>query len=401
MRTLLNNGCALAYVNSVGEPLADKIPDYMGLEVSLPKLVCRNSFDLTLNYKRIGIASALNSKVAVYREIERPVTSRFKVFGKLTIICSDESLNSISDILDLAMKNEIDTEVCKVIKDILGENFKVTSNMYYFNVDISGMAFGANNTKGVGDDIDSIVYEYLHSRYMHLLLFDNWMYSKQFVGLNKYVCDMLNKNSKEVLEHLASLGVRLFDGTCGDAIKAHLGSSFSLSDKRDGYNFYPKIRGRLPRLVEYYSQEVSNGVITKDRITEMFTKIADKIASEVMNLVEPNDYGLGMSEECSGIMCDYNLDFAVAFGYARYIFNGGDNGLLFSEYMRETVEKYKDDANTSLLKFVDILHTSYRNNKLDIENKFDLTVDGDEIIAKFKSAGVLEPKNLVFTYSFK
>ena len=44
MRTLLQNGCALAYVNSVGEPLADKIPDYMGLEVSLPQLVCRNSF---------------------------------------------------------------------------------------------------------------------------------------------------------------------------------------------------------------------------------------------------------------------------------------------------------------------------------------------------------------------
>ena len=338
MRTLLNNGCALAYVNSVGEPLADKIPDYMGLEVSLPKLVCRNSFDLTISYKRIGIASPLNSKFVVYREMERAVTDRFKPFGKLTILCSEESLNSVSNILDLNMKNEIDTKVCKVIKLVLGKNFKVTSNMYYFNVDISGMAFGNSDTKGVLEDanaLDSTVYEYLHSRYMHLLLFDNWMHSKQVVGLNKYVCDMLNKNSKEVLEHLASLGVRLFDGTCGDAIKAHLGSSFSLSDKRDGYNFYPKIRGRLPRLVEYYSQEVSNGVITKDRIPEMFKSIADEMASEVMDLVKPNDYGLGMSEECSGMMCDYNLDFAVAFGYARYIFNGGDNGLLFSEYMRE------------------------------------------------------------------
>lgn len=130
MRTLLQNGCALAYVNSVGEPLADKISDYMGLEVSLPKLVCRNSFDLTIKYKRIGIASALNSKFVVYREIERAVTDSFKPFGKLTIICSEESLNSVSNLLDLNMKNKIDSKVCKVIKHVLGDKFKVTDSMY-------------------------------------------------------------------------------------------------------------------------------------------------------------------------------------------------------------------------------------------------------------------------------
>ena len=402
MRTLLNNGCALAYVNSVGEPLADKIPDYMGLEVSLPKLVCRNSFDLTISYKRIGIASPLNSKFVVYREIERAVTDRFKPFGKLTIICSEESLNSVSNILDLNMKNEIDAKVCKVIKSVLGNEFKVTDSMYYFNVDISGMAFGNSDTKGVGDDaFDNIVYRYLHNRYMQSLLLDNWVYSKHHSDESKHICNNFKNSSKEALEHLKGLGVKLSSGAYGSKEVAYLNSAFYLTDIREDYNFYPKCESYVPRLVKSYKEEVDSKVITKDRITKMFKSIADEMASEVMDLVKPNDYGLGMSRKSMSMMCDYNLDFAMAFGYARYIFSNGRNVEIFNDYMREAIEKYKDTANTYLLEFVDIIRTSYRDNKLDIGNKFELEEDGNVVKAKFKSAGVLEPKYLKFVYDLK
>lgn len=264
------------------------------------------------------------------------------------------------------------------------------------------MAFGNSDTKGVGDDaIDEIVYGYLHNHYMRSVLLDNWIYSKHYYNESKRICNNFKNSSNEVLEHLKSLGVKLSSGAYGSKEVTYLNSAFYLTDTREDYNFYPKCESYVPRLVKSYKEEVDSKVITKDRITEMFKSIADKMASEVMDLVKPNDYGLGMSRKSMSMMCDYNLDFAMALGYARYIFSSGKNVEIFNEYMREAIEKYKDTASSYLLEFVDTIRTSYRDNKLDIGNKFELKEDGNVVEAKFKSAGVLEPKYLKFVYNLK
>lgn len=137
-------GCALVFVNSPKKAISKEVSDFYGLEVTLPNLVCKESFDILLRYQRIGIVNLPDkSKVLAHKPVERFIFKGFKAFDNVTIVCSAASSGSLSNLFDTTKENKLDVKVAAVIKGLLGNEFKLGKEMCYFNVDISEMKFGS------------------------------------------------------------------------------------------------------------------------------------------------------------------------------------------------------------------------------------------------------------------
>ena len=161
-------GCALAFVDSPKKALSKEVSDFYGLEVTLPNLVCKESFDILLRYQRIGIVKLPDkSKVLVHKPVERFIFKDFKSVGSITVVCSTSGSGRLSKLFDTTKANKLDVKFAAVIKGLLGNEFKLGKEMYYFNVDISEMKFGSK--KGIAfqdmddDTISKMIYDYLEA----------------------------------------------------------------------------------------------------------------------------------------------------------------------------------------------------------------------------------------------
>ena len=71
MKALQDAKCAIINVDETEKSLAKGIASFCGLEVALPRLICKDSYDLMLDYKRVGIAKLQNKNFIIYKDIYR------------------------------------------------------------------------------------------------------------------------------------------------------------------------------------------------------------------------------------------------------------------------------------------------------------------------------------------
>lgn len=397
MKTLQDAKCAVVNVDETEKSLAKGIASFCGLEVALPRLICKDSYDLMLDYKRIGIAKLKNKNLIIYKDIYRYITKNFKTKANLTVVCAKESLSTLGNIIGNNANSVIslDKRVGSVIKSLLGDKFNTSNEMVYFNVCIDNIPFGSSSNKHTIYDSDNnfqdMQYRYFKNRYIADILYSYW--NKYFRGGEDDVNERfseLYKSKSPLLEKLKSIGVDLGYGCLKEEVPARP-SIFELYDTRGDFSFFAFGKTYYTEMAQVKAETY---VLDKSDIDKMFTRIGEDMLDEITD--EPAS-GLkiakGMSDDESGLVCAYELEYAAAFAFCRRIFKNGssDNKFILNNYLRDKYEEHNELANDALLEVLNLMYNSLTSDgKIAVGNNFEIEKVGKIWKLSGENSGFME-----------
>ena len=398
MKALQDAKCAIINVDETEKSLAKGIASFCGLEVALPRLICKDSYDLMLDYKRVGIAKLQNKNFIIYKDIYRYITKNFKAKANLTIVCTKESLSTLGNIIGNNTNSAIslDKRVGSVIKCLLGAEFNTSDEMVYFNVCIDNISFGSSSNKlPIYDDKNNnfwdMQYRYFKNRYIADILYSYW--NKYFRGGEDDVNERLSelyKSKSPLLEKLKSIGVDLGYGCLKEEVPARP-SIFELYDTRGDFSFFAFGKTYYTEMAQV---EAETYVLDKSNIDKMFTRIGEDMLDEITD--EPAS-GLkiakGMSDDESGLVCAYELEYAAAFAFCRRIFKNGsrENKFTLNNYIRGKYEEHNALANEALLEIVNLMYKSLTSDgKIAVGNNFEIEKVGKIWKLSGENSGFME-----------
>jgi len=350
-------GCALAFVDSPNKAISKEVSDFYGLEVTLPNLVCKESFDILLRYQRIGVVRLPDkSKVLVHKPIERFIFKGFKAFGDVTIVCSAASSGSLSKLFDTTKANKLDVKVAAVIKGLLGNEFKLGKEMFYFNVDISEMEFGSK--KGIAfqdmDDnsVSKMIYDYLEAYIKREMIDGIWTDSG--VRDKENIHPMYLNKSKDALDLLRTKGVNLESGIVGKPTSLKCNNNIlSIRDKDFPFNFHmTKYTGYIKSAKFRMETTKAFNIDDEKVVDEIVNYVSEKMDYEITELGECENYAYGMSDSDQQIYCFYGAHREAACTCLGYIFNGSRNMPLLNNYFRKKLNTYTETANSTYLRIL-------------------------------------------------
>lgn len=326
MKALQDAKCAIVNVDETEKSLAKGIASFCGLEVALPRLICKDSYDLMLGYKRIGIAKLKNKNLIIYKDIYRYITKNFKAKANLTVVCAKESLSTLGNIIGNNANSVIslDKRVGSVIKSLLGDKFNTSNEMVYFNVCIDSIPFGSSSNKHtICDDNDfwDMQYRYFKNRYIADIIHYYWNYhfKEREDDVNEKFSE-LYKSKSPLLEKLRSVGVDLGYGRL-ESVEPSGGSLFRIYDNRGAFEFYAKGKNNY---INNCRKRAETYVIDKSDIDKVFTRIGEDILDEITEIgvieTEGPPIADNMSDDASGLMCLYELEYGAALAFCRYIY---------------------------------------------------------------------------------
>ena len=364
-------GCALVFVDSPKKAISKEVSDFYGLEVTLPNLVCKESFDILLRYQRIGVVRLPDkSKVLVHKPVERFIFKGFKAFGDVTIVCSAAGSGSLSKLFDTAKANKLDVKVAAVIKGLLGSKFKLGKEMCYFNVDISEMKFGSKNGVAFQDmddnSVSKMIYDYLEAYIKRDMIDGIWADSG--VRDKENIHPMYLNKSKDALDLLRTKGVNLESGTVGKPTSLKPKTNIlSIRDKDFPFNF------RMTKYTGYiksakFRMETTKAFNIDDEkiVDEIVNHVSEKMDYEITELGEYENYAYGMSDSDQQIYCFYGAHREAACTCLGYIFNGSRNMPLLNNYFRKKLNTYTETANSTYLR---ILASFYKGGQSLTDHK--------------------------------
>lgn len=351
-------GCALAFVDSPKKAISKEVPDFYGLEVTLPNLVCKESFDVLLRYQRIGIVSLPDkSKILVHKPVERFVFKDFKAVGNITIVCSVASSGSLSKLIDTTKSNRLDVKVASVIKSLLGNKFKLGKEMCYFNVDISEMKYGSKKGTAIEEmDYNSaskMIYDYLEAYIKRDMIDGIW--SDSGVRDKENIHHMYSRKSKSDLDLLRSNGVDLESGIIGKPVSLQCKENIiSVRDKAFPFKF------RMTSYSGYLASTMlrDEALDSEKTIEDILDYVSSKMDYEITELGILNNYAVGMSDDDQRIYCFYGANREAACACLGYVFEDSKNKSVLNNYFRNKLNDYTETANTTFLRILDSLYKS-------------------------------------------
>lgn len=399
MKTLQDAKCAIVKVDETEKLLKNGIPSFCGIEVALPSLICRDSYNLMLDYKRIGIVKTHSKNYIVYRDIYRYITKDFKTEEVFTVVCSKESLQALGGIIgnDTDCVMPLDPRVGGVIKSLLGDKFNATDNMCYFNVYVDGIPFGSSSNKSTIYDTNNnfwdMQYRYFKNRYIADII--HFYYDKYFGGGKDDVNERfseLYKSKSPLLEKLYSVGVDLGYGRLESDIPGKR-NLFKIYDIRGDFKFFAYGKNDY---INNCRKKAETYVLNKSDIDRMFARIGEDILDEITETVEPvrgQTIADDMSDDASGMMCLYELEYAAAFAYCRYIFNDGspENKFKLGNLCRDKYEEHNELATEALLEIVNLMYNSLTpDGKIAVGSKFNIRNSGNNWVLSGENCGFME-----------
>ena len=351
-------GCALVFVDSPKKAISKEVSDFYGLEVTLPNLVCKESFDILLRYQRIGIVNLPDkSKVLVHKPVERFIFKGFKAFGDVTVVCSTSGSGSLSKLFDTTKANKLDVKVAAVIKGLLGNEFKIGKEMCYFNVDISEMKFGSK--KGIAfkdmddDSVSKMIYDYLEAYIKRDMI--NGIWTDSGVRDKENIHPMYLSKSKEALDLLRNKEVNLESGIVGKPTSLKLKTNiFSIRDTDFPFEF---------RMTPYHCHILSSKfrpetLDSEESIENILDYVSKKMDYEITERGGFKEYAGGMSDSDQRIYCFYSAHREAACSCLGYIFNDSKNISLLNNYFRNKLNTYTETANSAYLRILASLYKS-------------------------------------------
>lgn len=398
MKALQDAKCAIVNVDENEKSLAKGIASFCGLEVALPRLICKDSYDLMLDYKRIGIAKLKNKNLIIYKDRYRYITENFNTKANLTVVCAKESLSTLGNIIGNNDNSVIslDKRVGRVIKSLLGDKFNTSNEMVYFNVCIDNISFGGSSNKlPVYDDKNNnfwdMQYRYFKNRYIADILYSYW--NKYFRGGGDDVNERfseLYKSKSPLLEKLKSIGVDLGDGCLKGEYPSQL-SAFKIYDTRGDFEFYATGKSYY---IDSCRNKTETYVLDKSDIDKMFNRIGEDILDEITD--EPAS-GLkiasGISDDAGGLVCLYELEYGAALGFCHKIFKNASSGNKFTlnNYLRDKYEEHNTLANDALLEIVNLMYNSLtEDGKIAVGNNFEIEKVGKIWKLSGENSGFME-----------
>lgn len=397
MKTLQDAKCAVVKVNETEKSLAKGIDSFCGLEVALPRLICKDSYDLMLDYKRIGIVKLQNKNFIIYKDIYRYLTENFKAKANLTIVCTRESLSTLGNIIGNNTNSVIslDKRVGSVIKSLLGDEFNTSDEMVYFNVCIDNIPFGSSSNKHTIYDSDNnfwdMQYRYFKNRYLADIIHYYWIY--HFKGREDDVNEKfseLYKSKSPLLEKLKSIGVDLGYGSLKEEVPARP-SIFELYDIRGDFEFYATGKSYY---IDSCRNKTETYVLDKSDIDKMFNRIGEDILDEITD--EPAS-GLkiasGISDDAGGLVCLYELEYGAALGFCHKIFKNASSGNKFTlnNYLRDKYEEHNELADDAILEIVNLMYNSLTaDGKIAVGNNFEIEKVGKIWKLSGENSGFME-----------
>ena len=396
MKTLQDAKCAIVKVDETEKLLINGVPTFCGIEVALPSLICRDSYDLMLAYKRIGIVKTHSKNYIIYRDIYRYITKNFKTEEVFTVVCTKESLSALGGIIgnDTDCVMPLDPRVGGVIKSLLGDKFNATNDMCYFNVYVDNLPFGSSSNKSTIYDIDDFLdmqYRYFKNRYTADIIDYYWSY--HFKGREDDVNERfseLYKSKNILLEKLKSVGVDLGYGCLKAEVPDRLGV-FELYDIRGEFKFYATGKSYY---IDSAINKAENYALDKNDINKMFTRIGEDMLDEITD--EPAS-GLkiakDMSDDESGLLCAYELEYPAGLSYCHRIFRNGssDNKFILNNYLRDEYEEHNALANDALLEIVNLMYNSLTpDGKIAVGNNFEIEKVGKIWKLSGENSGFME-----------
>ena len=397
MKALQDAKCAIVNVDENEKSLAKGIASFCGLEVALPRLICKDSYDLMLDYKRIGIAKLKNKNLIIYKDRYRYITENFNTKANLTVVCTKESLSTLGDIIGNNTNSliNLDKRVGSVIKSLLGDKFNATNEMVYFNVCIDNIPFGSSSNKHNIYDSDNnfqdMQYSYFKNRYIADIIHYYW--DKYFKGGEDDVNEKfseLYKYKSPLLEKLKSIGVDLGYGCLKEEVPARP-SIFELYDTRGDFSFFAFGKTYYTEMAQVKAETY---VLEKSDIDKMFTRIGEDMLDEITD--EPAS-GLkiakGMSDDESGLVCAYELEYAAAFAFCRRIFKNGsrENKFTLNNYIRGKYEEHNTLADDAILEIVNLMYKSLTSDgKIAVGNNFEIEKAGKIWKLSGENSGFME-----------
>lgn len=400
MKALQDAKCAIVNVDETEKSLAKGIASFCGLEVALPRLICKNNYDLRLDYKRIGIAKLQNKNFIIYKDIYRYLTKNFSTKAVLTVVCTKKSLSTLSSIVGNNANSVIslDKRVGSIIKSLLGDEFNTSNDMVYFNVCIDSIPFGSSSNKHTIYDSDNnfwdMQYRYFKNRYIADILYSYW--NKYFRGGEDDVNERfseLYKSKSPILEKLKSVGVDLGYGRL-ESVEPSGGKLFRIYDTRGTFKFIAKDKNNY---ITNCRKKAETFVIHKSDIDKMFTRIGEDILDEIteVGIIETEGPPIAdnMSDDDSGMLCLYELEYAAAFAFCRHIFknSSSENKFKLNNYIRDKYEEHNVLANEALLEIVNLMYNSYTTDgKIAVGNGFNISKSGGYWILSGENCGLME-----------
>lgn len=397
MNVLQDAKCAIVKVNETEKSLANGIASFCGLEVALPRLICKDSYDLMLDYKRVGIAKLQNKNFIIYKDIYRYLTENFKAKANLTIVCTRESLSTLGNIIGNNTNSVIslDKRVGSVIKSLLGDEFNTSDEMVYFNVCIDNIPFGSSSNKSTIYDTNNnfwdMQYRYFKNRYLADIIHYYWSY--HFKGREDDVNEKfseLYKSKSPLLEKLRSVGVDLGYGRLKEEVPAR-SSIFELYDIRGDFEFYATGKSYY---IDSCRNKTETYVLDKSDIDKMFNRIGEDILDEITD--EPAS-GLkiasGISDDAGGLVCLYELEYGAALGFCHKIFKNASSGNKFTlnNYLRDKYEEHNELADDAILEIVNLMYNSLTSDgKIAVGNNFEIEKVGKIWKLSGENSGFME-----------
>lgn len=359
-------GCALVFVDSPKKAISKEVSDFYGLEVTLPNLVCKESFDILLRYQRIGIVNLPDkSKVLVHKPVERFIFKGFKAFSDVTIVCSAASSGSLSKLFDTTKANKLDVKVAAVIKGLLGSKFKLGKEMCYFNVDISEMKFGSKNGIAFQDMDDNstskMIYDYLEAYIKRDMI--NGIWTDSGVRDKQNIHPMYLNKSKEALDLLRTKGVNLESGIVGKPTSLKPKTNIlSIRDKDFPFKFrMTKYTGYINSAKFRMETTKAFNIDNEKVVDEIVNHVSEKMDYEITELGECENYAYGMSNSDQFTYCFYGAHREAAYTCLGYIFDGSRNMPLLNNYFRKKLNTYTETANSTYLRILDSFYKSGQN----------------------------------------
>lgn len=397
MNVLQDAKCAIVKVNETEKSLANGIASFCGLEVALPRLICKDSYDLMLDYKRVGIVKLQNKNFIIYKDIYRYLTENFKAKANLTIVCTRESLPTLGNIIGNNTNSVIslDKRVGSVIKSLLGDEFNTSDEMVYFNVCIDNIPFGSSSNKHTIYDTNNnfwdMQYRYFKNRYLADIIHYYWSY--HFKGREDDVNEKfseLYKSKSPLLEKLKSIGVDLGYGRLKEEVPARP-SIFELYDIRGDFEFYATGKSYY---IDSCRNKTETYVLDKSDIDKMFNRIGEDILDEITD--EPAS-GLkiasGISDDAGGLVCLYELEYGAALGFCHKIFKNASSGNKFTlnNYLRDKYEEHNELADDAILEIVNLMYNSLTSDgKIAVGNNFEIEKVGKIWKLSGENSGFME-----------
>lgn len=402
MKTLQDAKCAVVKVNETEKSLAKGIASFCGLEVALPRLICKDSYDLILDYKRVGIAKLQNKNFIIYKDIYRYLTENFNTKAVLTVVCTKESLSALGNIVGNNANSVIslDKRVGSVIKSLLGNEFNTSNEMCYFNICIDDIPFGISDNKyNIRANISQVSsatfydmqYRYFKNRYLADILWYYWdkYFREGEDDVNERFTDIY-KSKSPLLGKLKSLGVNLGYGRL-ERVEPSGGKLFRIYDTRGTFKFFAYGKTYYTEMAQ---SKAETEVLDKSDIDKMFNRIGENMLDEITDRSEEGwNLAKGMSNDASGLLCGYELEYGAAFAFCRRIFKNGssENKFTLNNYIRDKYEEYNALANEALLEIVDLMYKSITaDGKIAVGNGFNIRNNGGYWILSGENCGFME-----------